>query len=135
MAQRVKSRGPTPERKPVVWLHGEIKTPPFTEAGRWEAGELLRALQQGEMPSMPHAEPLPVVGPGCGSLRVRDGGHNWRIVYRLDADAVIVLEVYAKKTARIPQEIIGRCRRRLRDYDAAAETSDVSRKSRRRATD
>jgi|GEM_PF-2948238 hypothetical protein len=36
------------ERKPVAWLHGEIKTPPFTEEGRKEAGKLLRLLQEGE---------------------------------------------------------------------------------------
>lgn len=28
---------------PVVWLHGEIKTPPFSSAARIEAGMLLRA--------------------------------------------------------------------------------------------
>jgi hypothetical protein len=28
--------------KPLVWLHGEVKTPPFTPAARLEAGTLLR---------------------------------------------------------------------------------------------
>ena len=37
-----------PPRKPLVWLQGEIKTPPFTAKGRQEAGMLLRLLQQGE---------------------------------------------------------------------------------------
>ena len=32
-----------PERKPLVWLSGEVKTPPFTAEGRMEAGELLRS--------------------------------------------------------------------------------------------
>jgi phage-related protein len=109
------------ERKPLAWLHGEIKTPPFSEQGRKEAGELLRLLQEGESLGMPQAEPLPIVGPRCGALRVRDRGHNWRIMYRVDSDAVLVLEVYAKKTRRIPQEIIDRCKRRLRDYDEAVE--------------
>ena len=35
------------EDKPLVWLEGEIKTPPFTAAARVEAGTLLRRLQQG----------------------------------------------------------------------------------------
>jgi hypothetical protein len=35
-------------RKPLVWLHGEVKTPPFTPQGRQEAGMLLRLLQEGE---------------------------------------------------------------------------------------
>src|SRR5438876_4706667 len=105
------------ERKPVGWLHGAIKTPPFTQEGRQEAGDLLRLLQEGERLGMPEAEPLPIVGPRCGALRVRDAGHNWRIMYRVDPDAVLVLEVYPKKTKKIPNEVIGRCRKRLRDYD------------------
>jgi hypothetical protein len=48
-----------PERKQLVWLSGKVKTPPFTAEGRMEAGELLRALQEGQAVSMPHAEPLP----------------------------------------------------------------------------
>jgi len=31
-------------RKPVVWLHGRVKTPPFTPSGRIEAGLLLGLL-------------------------------------------------------------------------------------------
>src|SRR5437762_8921960 len=94
------------ERKLVAWLHGEIKTPPFTEEGRKEAGDLLRLLQEGEKLGMPQTEPLPMVGPRCGAIRVRDGEHNWRIMYRVDPDAVLVLEVYAKKTRKIPQQVI-----------------------------
>lgn len=109
------------ERKPLAWLHGEIKTPPFSEEGRKEAGDLLRLLQEGEKLSMPQAEPLPIVGPRCGSLRMRDRGHNWRIVYRLDVDAVLVLDVYAKKTRTIPQEVLDRCKKRLRAYDDAVK--------------
>jgi hypothetical protein len=63
-----------PERKPLVWLSGEVKTPPFTAKGRMDAGELLRSLQEGQALSMPHAEPLPTVGPRCVALRVRDAG-------------------------------------------------------------
>src|SRR6266849_9297522 len=103
-------------RKPVGWLHGEIKTPPFTAEGRKEAGDLLRLLQEGEKLGMPQAEPLPVVGPRCGALRVRDGEHNWRIMFRIDRDAVLILEVYAKKTRQIPQEVIERCKKRLKQY-------------------
>jgi len=66
---------------------------------------------------MPQAEPLPVIGPRCGALRVRDKGHNWRIVYRVDADAILVLEVYAKKTRKIPLEVVDRCKKRLKEYD------------------
>jgi len=110
-------------RKPVVWLHGQVKTPPFTTEGRQESGMLLRLLQEGERLGMPHAEALPDVGPRCGALRVRDAGHNWRIMVRIDSDAVLVLEVYPKKTRKIPDEVIARCKQRLKQYDAAAKAS------------
>lgn len=93
-------------RKPLVWLHGEVKTPPFTAEGRQEAGMLLRLLQEGAKLEMPLAESLPNVGVRCGALRVRDAGHNWRIMYRIDADAVLVLDVYPKKTQKISDEAI-----------------------------
>jgi hypothetical protein len=32
------------QEKPLVWLHGEVKTPPFSKTARLEAGYLLRAL-------------------------------------------------------------------------------------------
>ena len=66
---------------------------------------------------MPQAEPLPDVGQRCGALRVRDAEHNWRIMYRIDPDAVLILEVYAKKARKIPDEVIERCRNRLKRYD------------------
>ncbi len=110
-----------PGRKPLVWLHGEIKTPPFTAEGRQEAGLLLGLLQHGERLGMPQAEPLPNVGPRCAALRVRDADHNWRIMVRIDADAVLILEVYAKKTKTIPHEVIARCQQRMKQYDAAVK--------------
>ena len=80
---------------------------------------LLRLLQEGEELEMPLSEPLPRVGARCGALRVKDAQHNWRIMYRIDADAVLILDVYPKKTRRIPDEVIRRCRDRLRRYDDA----------------
>jgi phage-related protein len=117
MAKKPGGRAEEPSQKPLVWLHGEVKTPPFTFEGRQEAGMLLRLLQRGERLGMPQSEPLTEVGPGCGALRVRDAAHNWRIMYRVDSDAVLVLEVYSKKTQRIPKVIIDRCKQRLKEYD------------------
>lgn len=105
--------------KPLVWLHGEIKTPPLSQAARIEAGYLLRLLQKGQAVGMPHSRPMPVVGPRCHELRVRDAGADWRIVYRLDADAVVILGVFAKKTRATPKTVIDACTRRLKEYDRA----------------
>lgn len=123
MAREVEIRSDDSERKPLVWLHGEIKTPPFASEARHEAGMLLRLLQEGETLSMSYAEPLPKVGPRCGALRVRDGEHSWRIMYRIDADAVIVVEVYAKKTRTIPGKVMELCEDRLKRYDAAVKAA------------
>jgi hypothetical protein len=79
-------RSVSPSEKPLVWLHGEIRTSPFAEAARIEGGYLLRLLQKGQALTMPHSRALPVVGARCHELRVRDVGADWRIVYRLDSD-------------------------------------------------
>jgi len=104
--------------KPLVWLHGEIKTPPLARPARLEAGYLLRMLQQGRLLSMPHSRPMPSIGRNVHELRIRDSDATWRIVYRLDPDAVVIVEVFAKKTQATPQKIIGDCKRRLAAYDA-----------------
>lgn len=101
----------------MAWLHGEVKTPPFGKEARLEAGLLLRQLQQGEMLGLPHSRPMPGVGARCHELRVADAGKTWRIIYRLDTDAVIVLAVFAKTTRATPRVVLEVCRRRLRDYD------------------
>jgi phage-related protein len=104
------------EGKPLVWLHGEVKTPPFSQAARIEAGFLLRRLQQGEMLGLPHSRPMPSIGSRCHELRVNDRNATWRIVYRVDPDAVVILEVFRKTTAKTPVSVIDTCKRRLRMY-------------------
>ena len=106
--------------KPLVWLHGEIKTPPFSETGRIEAGFLLRRLQQGEVLSLPHSRPMPTVGVQCHELRINDGDHAWRIIYHVEPDAVVILEVLSKKTPATPRQIIETCRKRLAAFLKAA---------------
>jgi phage-related protein len=107
------------EDKPLVILHGKIRTPPFSEEARRRAGFLLRMLQRGESLSMPDSRPMPSIALRCHELRVRDGVARitWRIFYRIDSDAIVVSEILAKKSQRTPAEAIARCRRRLRQYD------------------
>jgi phage-related protein len=107
----------SPTDKPLVWLHGEVKTPPFSSAARVEAGVLLRRLQKGEMLSMPHSRPMPSIGTRCHELRIPDEDKTWRIVYCLDPDAVIIAEVFQKTTQQTPKPVIESCKRRLRQYD------------------
>ena len=107
--------------KAVVWLHGEVKSPPCTHQARLEAGLLLRRLQQGENIGMPHSRPLTQIGPRCYELRVRDESKNWRIIYRIDDDAIVIAEVFNKTTRETPDSVIENCQRRLSKYDRDKE--------------
>lgn len=109
----------SPLDKPLAWLHGEVKTPPFSPEARLEAGYLLRKLQRGEAVAFPHSRPMPVIGPRCCELRINDQDKTWRIICRLDDDAVVIAEVFAKKTAATPRSVILVCQRRLKEYDNA----------------
>ena len=81
-------------------------------------GLLLRQLQDGEMLAMPHSRPMPSIGSRCHELRVNDERNTWRLVYRIDADAGLILEVFAKKTKETPQHVIMDCQRRVKVYDS-----------------
>jgi phage-related protein len=109
---------PAPAEKPLVWLAGEVRTPPFSAEARKSAGQLLRQLQQGEIPPFPWSRPMPSLAPRCHELRIRDRERSWRIVYRIDLDAVVVLSVFPKTTAATPKHVLENCRRRLRRYDS-----------------
>ncbi len=110
--------------KPLVWLQGEVKNPPFSQAARLEAGYLLRLLQEGESLGLPHSRPMPIIGARCHELRINDETGTFRIMYRADGDAVIILDVFRKKTAQTPQAVIAACKRRLRDYDRIGEAGE-----------
>jgi phage-related protein len=100
-------------------LAGEIQTPPFTREARIGAGVLLRRLQRGDSIGMPALRPMPAVGWKCAELRVRDETQNWRIMLRVDNDAIVILGVFSKKTRTTPKKVIEECKRRLRRYDEA----------------
>ena len=61
---------------------------------------------------------MPTIGPRCHELRVTDADQTWRIIYRIDSDAIIVLEVFSKKTEATPKQVIETCKKRLRLYEA-----------------
>jgi phage-related protein len=103
--------------KDIVWLHGEVKSPPFSKAARIEAGLLLRRVQGGQKPSLPWSRPMPSIGARCHELRVVDETVSWRIIYRIDEDAIIVIDVFKKQTEQTPQKLINTCKRRLQIYD------------------
>jgi len=103
--------------KPLLWLHGEIKSPPMSARSRLQAGFLLRRLQRGESLSMPESRPMPSISPSCHELRIDEADVTWSIFYRTDPDAILILEVLKKKTEATPKSVIEVCRRRLAEYD------------------
>src|SRR5437868_9399836 len=102
--------------KRLVWLHGEVKTPPFAREARIEAGFLLRRLQNGEVLGMPASRALPTIGANCHELRIGDRDATWRIVYHVAPDAIVILEVFSKKTRTLPRAVADAAKGRMQQY-------------------
>ena len=110
--------------KPLVWLKGKVKTPPFSEKARIEAGFLLRRLQQGDTLSLPQSRPMPAIGTRCHELRISDRDQTWRIMHHVASDAVVILDVFTKKTAGTPTGVLDTCRTRQADYLKVASAKE-----------
>ena len=121
----------SPRDKPLAWLSGEIKTPPFGSEARIEAGFLLRRLQRGESLGLPHSRPMPGIGTGCHELRIVDGKVSWRIIYHIAFDAVVILDVFKKQTEATPLAVINVCTRRLADFRRLAKTKKETSRAKR----
>jgi len=67
---------------------------------------------------MPHARPMRSIGARCHEIRITDENQIWRIIYRIDSDAIVILQIFTKKTAQTPLRVIEVCKRRLKLYDA-----------------
>jgi phage-related protein len=70
-----------------------------------------RATVQGEL-----ARPIPAIGRQCHELRIIDHDQAWRIVYHVARDAIVILEVFSKKTQTTPVQIVEVCQKRLAVY-------------------
>jgi len=60
---------------------------------------------------------MPSIGTHCHELRIRDQDKNWRILHRIDDDAVVIVEVFHKTTKAPPKTVIEICQKRLARYD------------------
>jgi phage-related protein len=107
--------------KPLVWVENETKTHLLSEGDRHHATLLLRKLQQGDDIAMPHSRPMPSIGHQCHELRINGDAGNWRIIYRIDEDAIVILDVFSKKTHRTPKHVIDTSKARLRDYETTCK--------------
>jgi phage-related protein len=41
---------------------------------------------------------MPSIGRHCHELRIPDTDKSWRIIYRIDEDAIVIIEVFNKTT-------------------------------------
>jgi len=73
----------------------------------------------GENLSMPQSRPMPSIGTRCHELRINDEAATWRLIYRIDEDAVVILEVFSKKTQQTSKKVIDVCMKRIKEYDNA----------------
>jgi len=119
MSDLTYSENVAPNDAPLVWMHAEVKSPPFSTEARLEAGFLLRKLQKGQVLGMPHSKPMPAIGERCHELRIVDVDATWRIIYRVDPDAIVIADVFSKKSRTTPRSVIARSKKRLREYDDA----------------
>lgn len=85
-----------------------------------EAGFALRRTQRGELLSLPLSRPMPEIGAHVHELRIPDINTFWRIIYRIDSDAIIVVHAFEKKTGKTPESAKQLCRNRLKQYDKIA---------------
>jgi phage-related protein len=70
---------------------------------------------------MPDSRPMPTVGSRCHELRIADiqSKTEWRIIYRVDPDAIVIGDVFRKTTRTTPKHVIEQCQRRFARYDSA----------------
>lgn len=83
---------------------------------RREVGFLLRQLQEGISLSLPASRPMPEIEGRCHELRVKDGSHDWRVVYAVERDAILILEVFGKDSKKTSKQVKDVCRKRVREY-------------------
>lgn len=62
------------------------------------------------------SRPMPTIGDRCHELRIIDEDTTWRILYHLAEDAVVILEVFEKKTRATPKRVLESARARFKRY-------------------
>lgn len=110
--------------KILLWLYGEVKSPPLSIDGRRELGYLLREIQEGVALSLPHSRPMPVIGSNVHELRVKDREGAWRLIYQIREKEILVLNIFKKKTQQTPQDMVEVCKKRIRHYEGTFYEKD-----------
>ena len=64
---------------------------------------------------------MPSIGRRCHELRIPDENQSWRVLYRIDADAIVILHVFSKKSGQTPKSVIDACQAMIKRYDTLSE--------------
>lgn len=109
---------PTPEplRKRLFPLF-ELKSPPLPDQVRIDAGTLLSRVQDGFKLSLPISRPMRSIGKRVHELRLSDEAGEWRIVYRIDEDLILLVDAFKKTAEQTEQQDIERSVKRLKAFD------------------
>ncbi len=54
---------------------------------------------------MPISRPMPTIGSNCHELRINDEEKIWRIVYFIDDEAIVILDIFDKTTNKTPKKV------------------------------
>ena len=109
--------------KKLIFLTPVLEDRRFPIQARKKIEKLLDQLKNGAMLPMPISKPFPDIGKGCHELRILD---FWRLVYKIDTDAIVVLEIFPKKTQTMPQSVINTCQTRLKAYLSSKEINKTA---------
>ena len=109
----------SPLHKAPRWLKAQVKSPPIGADARRHAGLLLRSLPSGGLLGLPESRPMPSIGANVHELRIRDGKRDWRVIYRIDHDAIVIAAVFEKRTQKTPKRVVETAQLRLKEYDDA----------------
>jgi len=62
---------------------------------------------------------MPSIGKACHELRVNDQNKTWRLFYKIDDEAIVILDVAEKKSQQTPKALIDVCEKRRKNYEEA----------------
>ena len=89
--------------KPLVWMHGKVKSPPFSAAGPHRGRNVAGTAPGGS--DLGFCRTRARCGRPSNAATSADSGYERAVAdrLRLDADAVIIVEVFSRKTPATPQ--------------------------------
>ena len=63
---------------------------------------------------------MPAIGTQYYELRIPDSDKNWRIMFHIGPEEIVILEVFNKTTQATPAAVLNTCKARLKNYRDAS---------------